>query len=212
MVSLNFSGLEKDTGFPMTLPLMRKVIACIFYGDLLVALRSQTEPYEDHPGAADAATERWVAEIQSGCGKTELQRPGYEAPVPGDRGGLCRDPPFTVTPKVKVGVVGEIYVKYSPLGNNDLEKFLDCQDCEVNLPGLMGFVQYCIANQTLDRASCTAAASWWPAGRICCCPGWIPSGKADDRGHAKNGFHAPRSFRELMKMADGIISLGQQNG
>ena len=54
-------------------------------------------------------------------------------------------------PKVKVGVVGEIYVKYSPLGNNDLEKFLDCQDCEVNLPGLLGFVQYCVYNQLRDR-------------------------------------------------------------
>ena len=53
-------------------------------------------------------------------------------------------------PKVKVGVVGEIYVKYSPLGNNDLEKFLESQDCEVNLPGLMGFVNYCVANYKLD--------------------------------------------------------------
>ena len=48
--------------------------------------------------------------------------------------------PVTRVPKVKVGVVGEIYVKYSPLGNNDLQKFLESQDCEVNFPGLMGFV------------------------------------------------------------------------
>jgi predicted nucleotide-binding protein (sugar kinase/HSP70/actin superfamily) len=54
--------------------------------------------------------------------------------------------PVHRVPKVKVGVVGEIYVKYSPLGNNDLEKFLASQDCEVNLPGLMGFVQYCAYN------------------------------------------------------------------
>ena len=54
--------------------------------------------------------------------------------------------PVQRVPKVKVGVVGEIYVKYSPLGNNDLEKFLASQDCEVNLPGLMGFVQYCAYN------------------------------------------------------------------
>ena len=58
--------------------------------------------------------------------------------------------PITRVPKVKVGVVGEIYVKYSPLGNNDLEKFLESQDCEVNLPGLMGFVEYCVANYKLD--------------------------------------------------------------
>lgn len=50
------------------------------------------------------------------------------------RGGFAAVP-VTYTPKVKVGVVGEIYVKYSPLGNNNLEQFLPRQDCEVNLPG-----------------------------------------------------------------------------
>ena len=50
-----------------------------------------------------------------------------------------------------MGVVGEIYVKYSPLGNNDLQKFLESQDCEVNFPGLMGFVQYCAFNMGEDH-------------------------------------------------------------
>ena len=44
VVSLNFSGLEKDSGFPMTVPFMRKLLAVIYYGDLLVALKAQTEP------------------------------------------------------------------------------------------------------------------------------------------------------------------------
>ena len=57
VASLNFSGLEKGSGLPLTLPLIRKVIACIYYGDLLVALRSQTKPYENKPGSADALTE-----------------------------------------------------------------------------------------------------------------------------------------------------------
>ena len=52
-----------------------------------------------------------------------------------------------------MGVVGEIYVKYSPLGNNDLQKFLESQDCEVNFPGLMGFVQYCAFNMGEDQCA-----------------------------------------------------------
>ncbi len=59
--------------------------------------------------------------------------------------------PVTRVPKGQVGVVGEIYVKYSPLGNNDLQKFLESQDCEVNFPGLMGFVQYCAFNMGEDH-------------------------------------------------------------
>src|SRR5699024_950818 len=65
VVSLNFSGLEKDSGFPMTLPLMRKLLACIYYGDLLVALKAQTEPYETHKGDAAALQEKWLDTI---CG------------------------------------------------------------------------------------------------------------------------------------------------
>ena len=65
VVSLNFSGLEKDSGFPMTLPLMRKLLACIYYGDLLVALKAQTEPYETHKGDAAALQEKWLDTISS---------------------------------------------------------------------------------------------------------------------------------------------------
>ena len=58
VASLNFSGLEKGSGLPLTVPLLRKVIASIFYGDMLVALRSQTHAYENHMGDADAMTEK----------------------------------------------------------------------------------------------------------------------------------------------------------
>ena len=150
VASLNFSGLEKGSGLPLTVPLLRKVIASIFYGDMLVALRSQTHAYENHRGDADAMTEKWISTIQGwirddkNYSAHDMKRRFYD--IAADYATI----PITRVPKVKVGVVGEIYVKYSPLGNNDLEKFLESQDCEVNLPGLMGFVEYCVANMTLD--------------------------------------------------------------
>ena len=150
VASLNFSGLEKGSGLPLTVPLLRKVIASIFYGDMLVALRSQTHAYENHRGDADAMTEKWISTIQGwirddkNYSAHDMKRRFYD--IAADYATI----PITRVPKVKVGVVGEIYVKYSPLGNNDLEKFLESQDCEVNLPGLMGFVEYCVANYKLD--------------------------------------------------------------
>ena len=150
VASLNFSGLEKGSGLPLTVPLLRKVIASIFYGDMLVALRSQTHAYENHKGDADAMTEKWIATIQGwirddkNYSAHDMKKRFYD--IAADYATI----PITRVPKVKVGVVGEIYVKYSPLGNNDLEKFLESQDCEVNLPGLMGFVNYCVANYKLD--------------------------------------------------------------
>lgn len=143
----------------MTVPLMRKLLACIYYGDLLVTLKAQTEPYELEKGAAQKCQDRWLDTI---CGWV-LENKGGPAvrsrlPCPRSRADFAAIPVYRV-PKVKVGVVGEIYVKYSPLGNNDLEKFLASQDCEVNLPGLMGFVQYCAYNPSETPGS-TAARSW----------------------------------------------------
>ena len=211
VASLNFSGLEKDSGLPLTLPLLRKAIACVFYGDLLVALRSQTKPYENKPGSADALTEKWIATIQDWMRKGinynahDMKR---QFPI------ICASfasLPVTRTHKVKVGVVGEIYVKYSPLGNNDLEKFLESQDCEVNLPGLMGFIEYCIANMTLDVK--LYGGSHLVAGGADTLLSWLDGiGCSMNDAMRANGFYAPGSFRELMKKPEGIISLGAKMG
>ena len=63
VASLNFSGLEKDSGFQMTLPLARRALACIFYGDMLCALRNQVAPYENEKGAADKMVDLWVERL-----------------------------------------------------------------------------------------------------------------------------------------------------
>ena len=146
VLSLNFSGLERDSSLRFTLPLVRKAIAAVFYGDELMSLSNQTRPYENSPGAADALIKKWQNEIcrqfaaKRGVSKRDMKR--NFAAIAADYAAL----PITRVPKVKVGVVGEIYVKYSPLGNSNLEAFLASEGCEVNLPGLMGFVQYCIVN------------------------------------------------------------------
>ena len=151
VASLNFSGLEKDSGFQMTLPLARRAIASVFYGDMLCALRNQVAPYENEKGAADKMVDLWVQRL----GRVLLAGKGFTSREMKHTFPLIakdfKSIPVTRVPKVKVGVVGEIYVKYSPLGNNDLQKFLESQDCEVNFPGLMGFVQYCIFNMGEDH-------------------------------------------------------------
>ncbi len=144
--SLNFSGLERDSGFKLSLTMLRKAFAVVLYGDQLMALSNQVRPYENNPGETDALVAHWQQKInrltrrKKGLRKRSMNRLFNE--IASDFAAI----PVTKTPKVKVGVVGEIYVKYSPLGNNHLEDFLASEDCEVNLPGLMGFIQYCIIN------------------------------------------------------------------
>ena len=201
VASLNFSGLEKDSGFQMDLPLLRQAVACIFYGDMLCALRNQIAPYEDHPGDADRLVDVWIGRI----GRALLAGKGYTAremkhtfPLIAREFAVI---PRTKTPKVKVGVVGEIYVKYSPLGNNDLQKFLEGEGCEVNFPGLMGFVQYCIFNMGEDHVLYGGSGTVkFGADRLL---DWLDGiERAMLKAISNAGFYAPGPFKELIEKAD----------
>ena len=211
VASLNFSGLEKDSGFQMTLPLARRALACIFYGDMLCALRNQVAPYENEKGAADKMVDLWVQRL----GRVLLAGKGFTSREMTHTFPLIakdfKSIPVTRVPKVKVGVVGEIYVKYSPLGNNDLQKFLESQDCEVNFPGLMGFVQYCIFNMGEDHVLY--------GGKLAMKMGtdqllnWLDSVERSMlTAAAAAGFYAPGPFKELVEKPAGIISLGAKMG
>ena len=211
VVSLNFSGLEKDSGFPMTVPFMRKLLAVIYYGDLLVALKAQTEPYEIEKGAAAAGQEEWRDTI---CGWVREDKGWSGREIKTAMPQIAADfaaIPVHRVPKVKVGVVGEIYVKYSPLGNNDLEKFLATQDCEVNLPGLMGFVQYCIYNLS-DNAR-LYGGTFMEKHVSDVLLAFIESMEKVMIAVLKdNGYHAPLPFKELVKLTEGLISTGDKMG
>ncbi len=211
VVSLNFSGLEKDSGFPMTLPFLRKLLAVIYYGDLLVALRAQTEPYEVEKGAAEALQNRWLETI---CGWVRADRGYSHREMKAAMPEIAREfaaVPVRRTPKIKVGVVGEIYVKYSPLGNNDLERFLASQDCEVNLPGLMGFLQYCAYNPS--ETARLYGGSFLEKHMSDFILKYIESMESVVIQVLKdNGYHAPLPFRELVRLTDGVIGVGDKMG
>ena len=211
VLSLNFSGLEKGNSLPMDLTFIRMALAAIYYGDLLVALKAQTAPYETHPGDAAALQEKWLDTIcgwvHAGKGFSQREMKTAMPKIAAEFAAI----PVHRVPKVKVGVVGEIYVKYSPLGNNDLENFLASQDCEVNLPGLMGFVQYCAYNPSetarlYGGSFLEKHVSDLILGYIAQMEKVIISALKD------NGYHAPLPFNELTKLTEGLISKGDKMG
>ena len=144
VISLNPSGLEKNSGFAFTPSLLVEALYSILYGDVLMLLKNQAEPYERQPGSAQALTGRWV-EALTGQFKKNALLPVLRfkrnlAAIARDFEALER----TREEKIKVGIVGEIYVKFSAMGNNHLEQFLLDQGCEVRVPGLLGFLAYCV--------------------------------------------------------------------
>lgn len=147
VVSINFSGLEKDSSFEISASLFLKLAFCIFYGDSIMWCYNQTKPYELVSGAADKARESTVEYVVD-----KFIKGGYKsykkinAHIIKTFAAVER----SKEKKVKVGIVGEIYVKYSSLGNNELEKFLLSENCEPVVPALIDFVLYCIINTVND--------------------------------------------------------------
>ena len=211
VVSLNFSGLEKDSSLPMDMTFVRMALSAICYGDLLVALKAQTAPYEVRKGDAAALQNKWLDTI---CGWV-LDNKGFSqremrAVMPKIAAEFAAIPVRRV-PKVKVGVVGEIYVKYSPLGNNDLENFLASQDCEVNLPGLMGFLQYSVYN--LSETARLYGGTLVEKHVSDVVLKYIESmEKLILKALRDNGYHAPLPFSELCKLPEGVIGMGNKMG
>ena len=150
VISMNLSFLEGNPGFQITLPMIRKFVAAMVYGDALMLLRNQTEAYEVDKGASNAMVEKWsgllTEQFNRGKGLSRKQQKENLLRIVKDFAAI----EIKKTLKVKVGIVGEIYVKYSPLGNNNLEDFLREQDCEVNLPGLMDFALFKVDNRLED--------------------------------------------------------------
>ena len=149
VISVSF-GVEKNPGFGLTLPLIRKLAYAMLYGDVIVDLANQVRPYETETGAADRMTEKWENELVDSFDKGRRMRYGAFVKTIEEITADFETIPVRQEEKIKVGVVGEIYVKFSPLGNNNLEQFLLSEGCEVVVPGLTDFIIFKIFNRVTD--------------------------------------------------------------
>ena len=151
IISLNFAGLEKNSGFKFTPDMLPKALGAVVYGDMLMLLNNQVRPYEKNKGESLALVDSWVERLSADFRKNKgLTNPAIRK----NFRQMVRE--FAAIPRVerkaiKVGIVGEIYVKYSPMANNNLEEFLISQGCEVNVPGLMGFLLFFIDHRHEDH-------------------------------------------------------------
>lgn len=150
VISLNFAGLEQNPGFHISLPMLRRLVYAVLYGDLLMLLENQCRPYEVHAGATRALSDRLTDTLSQQLGRKshlsyrEIRRTYAE--VVRAYASIER----RKEKRLRVGIVGEIFVKFSPLANNSLEQFLIDEGAEPVVPGLLGFAQYCIYNAIVD--------------------------------------------------------------
>ena len=151
VISFSLAGLEKHPGFRVTVGKLHRLMYAVLYGDLLMDLVDQTRPYELTAGQAERTAEEWIRRLGDELGTSRhvdyrKVRENYRrivddfAAIPADRSQR----------KPKVGIVGEIFVKYSPLGNNDLERFLIREGAETVVPGFLDFCLFTVYNDIMD--------------------------------------------------------------
>ena len=212
VISLNISGLESNSGFKVTLPLLRRGIAALTYGDLLMLLKNQTKPYEAEPGASDALVQQWILKLtrlfEQNKAFTQREVHAYFDEIARSFAEIPRQQ----RQKTKVGVVGEIYVKYSPLANNDLEEFLFQQGCEVMTPGIVGFMIFKVDNRLEDIRLYGGSAA---KKQVCTLLKWyFTKFEADLIAAVKKypQFTAPSPYSHLKKLAGQVIGFGCKMG
>lgn len=149
VISFSLSGLEKHSGFKLSVPFLHRVLYAIIYGDVLMSLTNQCKPYEIKRGESEQLAEQLCTELAENFENEGVSFKKVKRNIRRIIDKFDKIPRIK-TDKVKVGVVGEIYVKYSPLGNNNLEQFLVDEGAEVVVPGLLDFCLYTTVSMISD--------------------------------------------------------------
>lgn len=211
VVAFGVAGLEKHSGFNLSIPKLYKMMHAVFYGDLLMSLVNQVKPYETEHGTAAKLADKWSEKLSDELVKSRIS---YKKVKENYRQIISEYAaiPMNKTEKVKVGVVGEIFVKYSPLGNNNLEQFLYDEGAEVVVPGLLDFLMYCIFNPINDAK----LYGMNKAKSVACRIGYnfLLSRQKDiiDIMNEDGHFMPPTPFSTTVSLTKGYIGLGTKMG
>ena len=140
VISFNVVGMEKVPGFKLTIPLLEKLLRGVLYGDLLQKMLTKNRAYEKNKGETQALFDKWIEkckEILKNGNSKEFKQSIYD--IVDDFEKIELD---TSIEKPKVGIVGEVLIKYHPFGNNFVADLLEKEGAEVVLPDFMGFIKF----------------------------------------------------------------------
>ena len=211
VISLNANGMETNPGFKITLPLLTKAMQAVVYGDLFMRVLYATRPYEAKAGSANALHEKWKAICIKSLQKRSLSMAEFNRNIRGIVHDFDELPRRNVQ-KPRVGIVGEILVKFSPLANNHVVELLEAEGAEAVMPDLLDFLLYCFYNSNFKADNlggkrstahlCNMGISLLEYFRRTC------------RRELERSTHflPPARIQDLASMAKHYVSLGNQTG
>ena len=212
VISINLSGLEKNPGFKFTPALIQHGLYALEFGDIFMRCLYRTRPYEAVKGSANAMHEKWKKKVIDFITQDKiLSHRKYKQ--------MCRDIirdfdnlPMLDVKKPRVGVVGEILVKFLPAANNYLVDLLEAEGAEAVVPDLTDFLLYCFYNQNFKAENLgMSRKSQFTSNMGIKFFEWLRSAARDEFEKSKH-FDPPAHIETLAKYADEIVSHGNQTG
>jgi len=140
VISLSAQGFESNPGFKIKLPILNRAAMALVYGDLFMNVLYRTRPYEVTPGSADALYEKWRLKCRKALKEAKFSV--FKGLIKEIVKEFDELPLLDVT-KPRIGLVGEILVKFHPTANNDIVKVVEGEGAEAVMPGLVDFLLYC---------------------------------------------------------------------
>ena len=212
VISINLSGLEKNPGFTFTPKLIQHGLYALIFGDLFLRCLYRVRPYEKVKGSADALHEKWKKRVIDFVTKDGLlSHKKYKQ--------MCRaiihdfdTLPITDEKKPRVGIVGEILVKFLPAANNHLADLLESEGAEPVVPDLTDFLLYCFYNSNFKTDNLGSSKK----SKVISNAGirffeWLRS-TAREAFEESERFTPPAHIEHLAKAAEHIVSNGNQTG
>ncbi len=212
VISLNLGGIESNPGFHINADLLIRAAYGAVFGDIFMRCVYRMRPYEAEPGSVNAVHQKWLIKVQKFVSGKHLNFFKFNR--------LCREiiRDFDAVPiredlkKPRVGIVGEILVKFSPAGNNHLVELLEAEGAEAVMPDLIDFMLYCFYNQIYKaeelgmskKAARLSSLGIWAIERL--------RGAAAKELKKSSHFTPPAHIRDLVEYAKPIVSIGNQTG
>ena len=211
VISLNLSGLESNPGFKLTLPLIKRIVYGAIFGDILMKCVYRMRPYELEEGIVNRKHKIWEQRVIAFVTGSSVSHGTFKK--------MCREMvhdfdtiPISDEKKPRVGIVGEILVKFLPAANNHLADLLEAEGAEPVVPDLIDFICYCFYNQNFKveklgfkKSKATIANLGLKA------IDWLRK-TANEALEQSRHFTPAADIRDLAKMASPIVSAGNQTG
>ena len=211
VISFNVVGMEKNPGFKLTIPMLEKLIKVVVYGDLLQKMLTKNRAYEINKGETQKLFDSWMEKCKKLVAKSsnkEFKQSIYD--IVNDFEKIELD---TSIEKPKVGIVGEVLIKYHPFGNNYVADLLEKEGAEVILPDFMGFVKFMATHKitfnSLLNINKTSAKISKAAIKL------IDILEKDVKialSQSKKGYLQPCDIWHLEKQVKDVLSIGNQTG